>query len=257
MTVKPLTNEVIIVTGASRGIGAATALELASRGAKVVLAVRSLESIQKLAQTIQLQGGESLAMACDVSDYRAVETVVKNALEQFGSVTALINNAGVIEPIARLENSDANDWERTIRINLVGAYNGVRAVLPHFYKQGRGVIVNVSSGAAHKALEGWSAYCASKAGLAMLTKSIALEAEGHGVMVYGLAPGLVDTDMQGLIRASGMNDVSRLPREKLSSPSDAAKSMAWLCAHLPHDLNGQEVDIRDASLRQRIRLETN
>jgi 3-oxoacyl-[acyl-carrier protein] reductase len=254
---KPLEHEVIIVTGASRGIGAATALELAARGAKVVLAARSLEPVQKLAEAILSQKGEVLALACDVTDYQAVENVVKRALEHFGKITALINNAGIIEPIVRLEDSDARDWAHAINVNLVGAYNAVRAVLPQFYKQDKGVIVNLSSGAARLALEGWSAYCASKAGLAMLTKSIALEAEGRGVRVYGFAPGLVDTDMQGLIRTSGINEVSRLPREKLSSPKDATIAMTWLCANSPHDLNGQELDIRDAALRQRIGLEVN
>ncbi len=252
---KTLKDDVVIVTGASRGIGAATALELAARGAKVVLAARSLKPIQTLAQSIHSQNGQALAIACDVADSQAVENVVKGALEHFGKITALINNAGIIKPIARLEDSDAGDWAHTININLVGAYNAVRAVLPQFYKQGHGVIINVSSGAARLALEGWSAYCASKAGLAMLTKSIALEAEGRGVMVYGFAPGLVDTDMQELIRASGINEVSRLPREKLSSPKDAARAMTWLCTHLPLDLSGQELDIRDAELRQRIGLE--
>ena len=248
-------DQVVIVTGASRGIGAATALELAAQGFKVVLVARSPGPIQNLAETIRSQKGEALALACDISDNQAVEIAVWQTIAHFGKVTALINNAGVIEPIARLENSDVVQWQQAININLIGAYLGVRAVLPHFYKQGQGVIVNVSSGAAHKPLEGWSAYCASKAGLAMLTQSIALEAEGRGVKVYGFAPGLVDTDMQGQIRTSGINQVSRLARETLSSPQDAAKAISWLCLHSPQDLSGQELDVRDIALRQRIGLE--
>jgi 3-oxoacyl-[acyl-carrier protein] reductase len=254
---KPLENQVIIVTGASRGIGAATALELAKQGAKVVLTARAKETLESITKSVHAEGGDALAVSCDVTNYPDVENVVKIALKHYGNITGLINNAGIIEPIARLENTLAKAWEQTISTNLVGAYNGVRAVLPHFYDQGRGLIINLSSGAAHKALEGWSAYCASKAGLAMFTKAIALEAEGRGVMVYGFAPGLVDTDMQVQIRSSGINQVSQLPKEKLSSPKDAAIAMTWLCANSPQDLSGQEIDIRDASLRQRIGLEVN
>jgi NAD(P)-dependent dehydrogenase (short-subunit alcohol dehydrogenase family) len=254
---KPLEHEVIIITGASRGIGAATALECASQGAKVVLAARSRENLESITKAITTSGGQALAVACDVTNYSDVEHVVKVALEHYNTITGVINNAGVIEPIAHLEDGDAETWAQTIQINLLGAYHLTRAVLPHFYSMNRGVIVNLSSGAAHKALEGWSAYCASKAGLAMLTKSIALEAEGRGVYVYGFAPGLVDTDMQGRIRESGMNAVSRLPREELSRPDKVARAMAWFCKHKPSDIHGQELDIRNRDLRIRMGLEVN
>jgi 3-oxoacyl-[acyl-carrier protein] reductase len=194
-------------------------------------------------------------ISCDVTNYSKVENVVTVALEHFGQVTALINNAGVIEPLARLEDSNASAWERAININLVGPYHSVRAVLPHLYKQGHGVIINLSSGAAHRALEGMSAYCVSKAGLAMLTKAIAVEAQDRGVAVYGFAPGRVDTDMQTSVRAASINELSRTPREELFSTEEVAKALAWLCANLPEDLNGQELDIRNTALRQRIGLE--
>ena len=122
-------DHVVIVTGASRGIGAATALELAAQGAKVVLAARSTGPIQNLAETIRSQKGEALALACDVSDEQAVETVVRQTIAHFGKVTALINNAGVIEPIARLENTDPTSvatgyqyQSQLVRIWLFGRY---------------------------------------------------------------------------------------------------------------------------------------
>ncbi len=250
-----LSNEVIIVTGASRGIGAATALELSKQGAKVVLTARSKESLENVAHTIRAEGGDAIPLPCDVSDSRLVEEVILKTLEYYGKITALINNAGVIEPIVRLENTDSTLWTQAITINLIGAYHMARAVLPHFYKQGHGVLINLSSGAAFRPLEGWSAYCVSKAGLAMLTKTIALESEGRGMMTYGFAPGLVDTDMQGQIRNSGINQISQLPRENLSSPKEVARAMVWLCVNKPQDLNGQELDIRHPELRQRIGLE--
>ena len=252
---KSLDGEVIIITGASRGIGEATAFELAARGAKVVLAARTREALEQVAEAIRGRGGEAQVVNCDVSDYDAVGALVRSALERFGAVTGLINNAGVIEPIARLEDSVAVAWEEAVKIDLIGPYNGLRALLPHFYRQGRGVIINLSSGAARRPLEGWSAYCASKAGLAMLTQVVALEAEDRGVRVYGFAPGVVDTEMQVRIRRSGINEVSRLPREKLASSADAARAIAWLCSKAAGDLSGQELDIRDPELRRRSGLE--
>ena len=252
---KPLENEVIIVTGASRGIGAATALELSKQGAKVVLTARSKESLKNLANTICAEGGDAIPLSCDISDNSSVEVIIQEALEHYGKITALINNAGVIEPIARLEDTDSTLWTQAIMVNLIGSYHMARAVLPHFYKQSQGILINVSSGAAFRPLEGWSAYCVSKAGLAMLTKTITLESEGRGMMTYSFAPGLVDTDMQAQIRNSGINQVSQLPRENLSSPKEVARAIVWLCAKKPQDLNGQELDIRHTELRQRIGLE--
>ena len=133
-------------------------------------------------------------------------------------------------------------------------YNWDFTVLPHFLTQKTGVIVNISSGAAHNPMEGWSAYCSGKAGVYMLTRATALEAGGRGVRVYGFAPGVVDTDMQVTIRASGINEVSRIPRENLASPEDPAKAIAWLCSDAAADLAGQELTIRDESLRKRVGL---
>lgn len=242
-----MNDQVVIITGASRGIGASTAQELLRQGAKVVLAARS---------EIRLDPDpHALTVQCDVSDYASVEALVNTTLKHFGKVAGLINNAGVIDPISPMFESDPAAWKTNISINLLGAYYATRAVLPYFVKQGQGTIINLSSGAAFRPLEAWSAYCVSKAGLAMLTQTTALETSAKGVSVYGFAPGLVDTEMQSSIRSAGYNEVSRLPREKLSPPQDSAKALAWLCAHHPADLSGKELDIRDQALRQRMGLE--
>lgn len=244
-----------IVTGASRGIGRATALELARCGANVVLVARRLDALEETAAEIRALGAQSWATACDVSSYAGVEQLVRGALERFPSLDILVNNAGIIEPISRLETVDPRDWTRAIEVNLIGTFHACRAVLPHFLDRGAGVIVNLSSGAAHQALEGWSAYCASKAGLAMLTKSLALEVGERGVRAYGFGPGVVDTDMQGAIRDSGINPVSQLPRATLADPRHPARVIAWLCTSEASDLSGQELSIRDESLRRRAGLE--
>lgn len=249
-----LAGEVIIVTGASRGIGEAAARDLARQGAAVVLVARTEQVVQDLAQRIESEGGSSLAIAADVTDYEAFEKCVAKSVEQFGNVTGLVNNAGLIDPIAPLTQTNPDDWAKLIQVNLVGAYNAIRAVLPHLLRENSGVVVNLSSGAAFRPLEGWSAYCSSKSGLAMLSQAVALETQSTNIRIFGFSPGVVDTAMQGQIRASGINPVSQIPRETLSSPQDAAKAISYLCSAAAHDLNGQELDIRNADLRQRIGL---
>lgn len=246
-----LDGRVALVTGGSGGIGECVARVLAAEGAAVAVTARRLEACEKVARSILQDGGRAVALRCDVTDYGAVEEAIRQTEGALGRPTILVNNAGVIDPIARLEASDPAEWARNITINLVGAYNAVRAFLPVLKTNGGGVIVNVSSGAAHRPLEGWSAYCAGKAGMAMLTRSIALEEEGSGIRVYGFQPGTTDTEMQVTIRASGVNPISQIPREKLLPVQIPSRVIAWLCSDDATDLAGQELSVNDESLRRR------
>jgi NAD(P)-dependent dehydrogenase (short-subunit alcohol dehydrogenase family) len=246
-----LNHQTAIVTGAGRGIGAAIAKILAAHGVNVVLAARSRDEIGRTASEI---GDRALAVACDVSDYDSVERLVDAADNKFGAIDILINNAGVIDPIGALADSEPAAWARNIDINLTGAYYVIRAVLPGMLARKSGVIVNVSSGAAHRALEGWSAYCAGKAGLAMLTNSLALETKGKGLRVFGLSPGTVDTEMQVKIRASGINLVSKIPRADLTPVDHPARAALYLCSKEAADLSGSEVSLRDPAFRARAGL---
>jgi NAD(P)-dependent dehydrogenase (short-subunit alcohol dehydrogenase family) len=184
-----LTGKVAIVTGASRGIGAAAAFVLAKAGAAVMLVARDGNRASHLAEEIVASGGRARALACDVSHYGSVQTMVDETDQRLGSIDILVNNAGIIEPIGTLVQSDPAAWARSIEVNLVGAYHAARATLPRMLEAGKGTVINISSGAAHRPLEGWSAYCSAKAGLAMLTNAIALECADAGVRVFGLAPG--------------------------------------------------------------------
>jgi 3-oxoacyl-[acyl-carrier protein] reductase len=246
-----LDGKVIIVTGASRGIGAAAAAALAAAGATVVLTARDGKLTEQVVRSI---GGSASAHACDVSDYAAFETLVAATKTRFGRMDALINNAGVIEPIASVADSDPAAWARNIEINLTGAYHAIRAVLPGMLAAGGGTIVNLSSGAAIRPQEGWSAYCSAKAGLHMLTRAIALETAGKGIRVFGFQPGTTDTDMQVLIRASGVNPVSRIPRGDLTPVAHPAAAIVYLCTAAADDLNGQEFSLRDDQFRARLDL---
>ena len=156
-----------MITGASRGIGADTARQFARAGANVVLLARTGADIDQL--TLEI-GGQALAIPCDVSDYAQVAAAMTTARDRFGGLDIIVNNAGVIQPISTIACSDPDAWGHAIDINLKGVYNCIRAVLPGMLAQGGGSILNVSSGAAHTPLEGWSAYCSGKAGAAMLTR---------------------------------------------------------------------------------------
>ncbi len=249
-----LDGKVALVTGASRGLGEGVARAMADQGAAVMLVARDGAAAAAVAREIVASGGRAEALACDVADYGAVASAVAATRERLGGLDLLVNNAGIIEPIADLATSDPAAWANNIQINLVGAYNVVRAVLDGMLKAGGGTIVNVSSGAAHRPLEGWSAYCAGKAGLAMVTRAIALETAGRGIRIFGFSPGTIDTDMQVKIRASGMNQVSRIPRGDLSPVAHAVRGLLYLCDIASDDLIGQDVSMRDEAFRPRIGL---
>jgi 3-oxoacyl-[acyl-carrier protein] reductase len=249
-----LAGKVAIVTGASRGIGAAAALALSEAGASVVLAARTVAQAEANARQINTAGGKAAAIACDVSDYAACQRLVQEATQRFGPPDVLVNNAGVIEPISMVGEADPAEWARSIEINLIGAYYAIRAVLPGMIERGHGDIINVSSGAAHRPLEGWGAYCAGKAGLAMLTRSIDLEHRAAGIRVFGFQPGTTDTDMQVTIRASGINMVSRIPREQLTPVAHPARAIVYLCTKEADDLAGKEFALGNDDFRRRVGL---
>jgi NAD(P)-dependent dehydrogenase (short-subunit alcohol dehydrogenase family) len=249
-----LSGKTALITGAGRGIGAAVALALAQCGARVVLAARDLAACEVVAQAITAAGGEALAQRCDVAELASVEALAAAARAHFGRLDILVNNAAVVGPIGRLADADPAGWAATIAINTIGAYHLIRTVLPDMVAAGAGTIVNLSSGAAHRALEGWSAYCASKAALAMLTKSLVEEYGAAGIRVFGFGPGMVDTEMQVQVRASGMNAVSRVPRSELAPAEHPAQAIAFLCGPGGAAWHGQEVAIRDPAFRAQAGL---
>ncbi len=245
-----LSNEVAIVTGAGRGIGAEVARALAREGAAVAVTARKLADAEKVAAAIEADDGRAKAFRCDVTDAQSVHHAVDAVEHAFGVPTIFINNAGQLGTVAKFADIEPHDFAHVIEVNLVGAAIAARAVLKRMLVGGRGTIVNVSSGAASRAIEAWSAYCASKAGLSMLTRSLALEYGGVGIRVFGFAPGIVDTDMQGEIRASGIGPLASLPREKLADPREPADAIAFLCSSDGASFAGRELDIRDPAFRE-------
>jgi NAD(P)-dependent dehydrogenase (short-subunit alcohol dehydrogenase family) len=225
----------VLVTGGSRGIGLAAVQHLARAGADVTYTART-------AAGAQAAGAVARGMVADVTDRAAMEGLMTRGFD------AVVNNAGIVTPIGRIDAVAIDDWAQNIAVNLVAAFHVVQCAIKGMPKGG--TIVNLSSGAAHRPMEGWSAYCAGKAGLAMVTRSVHEEFGDRGIRIFGFAPGIVDTDMQGTIRASGINPVSKIPREDLAAPDDAAHAIAWLCTAAADMFAGQEVDVRNADFRR-------
>lgn len=246
-----MNGKTVMITGASRGIGAETARIFAAAGANVALLARSQEAIADLAGEI---GNKAIAIPCNVARYSEMASAVAIALKEFGSLDVLINNAGVIEPISHLVDADPEEWGQVIDVNLKGVFNGMHAALPVMKAAGGGSILTISSGAAHHPIEAWSHYCASKAAVNMLTQCVDKEEGEHGIRAIGLSPGTVATQMQREIKASGINPVSQLDWEDHIPADWPAKCLLWMCSAAADRFKGGEISLRDEGIRHEVGL---
>ena len=246
-----MTGKTILITGASRGIGAEAARVFAMAGANVGLLARSGNKVEALAADL---GDRAFGMACDVADYAQVDAGVRACVDKFGGLDVLINNAGVVEPISHMDTADPVGWGHAIDINLKGVFYGMRAALPVMIAAGGGTVLTVSSGAAHSPMEGWSHYCASKAGAAMLTSALDLENRARGIRAMGMSPGTVATQMQREIKSSGINRISELEWEDHIPADWPARALLWMCSPDADEFIGTEIALRDESIRTRIGL---
>lgn len=243
--------QVVVITGASRGIGAEAARVFAAKGAKVALLARSAAAVQSLAREL---GPRSLALPVDVANWAQMQAAIAKVTEKLGPVDVMINNAGVIEPIAMLADSDPAGWAEAVAINLNGVYHGMRAVLPGMVARGRGTVLTVSSGAAHNPVEGWSHYCASKAGAAMLTSCAHHETAARGLRIMGLSPGTVATQMQREIKSSGVGPIALLDWDAHIPADWPARTLLWMCSAAANEFLGREISLRDPAIRARVGL---
>jgi len=245
--------QVAWVTGAGRGIGKAAALALAAQGAAVAVVSRTQSEVEEVVTRIRSQGGKAIASLLDVSNWDMVSWTAQQIEAALGPVDILINNAGVLEPLGKLWETDPEQAGRLIDINLSGAYYCMRSVLPGMIERGRGVVVNVTSGAAASAAPGWSAYAASKAGLDQLTRSLAMDLKGTPVRAYSLHPGLVETKMLQALRAATPDQLPAERRQffvdqtemgRVLTPDIPARAILWLCSPQCDLENGAIVDLR-------------
>ncbi|HET9948830.1 MAG TPA: SDR family NAD(P)-dependent oxidoreductase [Longimicrobiales bacterium] len=204
-----LTDRVALVTGASRGIGAGLARAFHARGLKLALCARSEPGAGELpSDPHRIHYGR-----VDVTDPDALERFAAEAEERLGPIDLWVNNAGLLEPIALLREADPAAVRRHVEVNVLGVFHGMRIHLARLHETGRtGTVVNISSGAAQMPYEGWGAYCAGKAAVDMLTRVAAREERAYGNRVYALAPGVVATGMQALIRRQSQHDFPAVER---------------------------------------------
>ncbi len=246
-----ITGKTVMITGASRGIGAAAAQEFAAQGANVALLARSQDALVELQGEI---GDRAIAIPCNIARYTEVEAAVATTVQAFGGLDVLVNNAGALEPISLLSTSDPDGWGQVIDINLKGVYYGARAAIPVMKQAGGGSILTISSGAAHGPVEAWSHYCASKAAANMLNRCIHKEEGENGIRAIGMSPGTVATQMQKEIKASGINPVSKLSWEDHIPPEWVAKCLVWMCGDDADDWLGDEISLRDEAIRRAVGL---
>ncbi|MCH9055584.1 3-oxoacyl-[acyl-carrier-protein] reductase [Synechococcus sp. PCC 6716] len=217
---------VAIVTGASRGIGRAIALELAGQGAAVVVNyARSAEAAMEVVHTIQGQGGQATAIAADVSVAEEVETLVAKTLDTYGRIDVLVNNAGITRDTLLLRMS-LEDWQAVINLNLTGVFLCTRAVSKLMLKQKRGRIINIASVAGQMGNPGQANYSAAKAGVIGFTKTVAKELASRGITVNAVAPGFIATDMTAGLKADEI--LKFIPLGRYGNPEEVAGMVRFL-----------------------------
>lgn len=240
-----LDGKVAIVTGSARGIGQAIAKKFAAEGAAVVVNALHAEGANQVAREIQAQGGKAIAIKADVSKKAEVQDMVKQALDSFGAIHILVNNAGISQNLSLLETTE-EDWDTMHNVCLKGVFLCIQAVLPHMMKQKYGKIVNVSSGAALGAsTPGLAAYAAAKGGVISLTKSMAREAGPYGINVNCIAPGTVITDILYVGRTKQETERFISDRKRSSvlgrvgQPEDIANLALFLASEESSFMSGQ------------------
>jgi len=240
-------SKVAIVTGGSRGIGRAIAVALADAGYRVVLCFRERESeAQEVVEAIVRAGGEARAVRADVARAQDAKALVQAALDAYGRIDVLVNNAGTHLPGATLGDMSPEEWERILRVNLTGPFQLVQAVLPTLRKQGAGHIVNLSSNVTQRMPAGYGAYAVSKSGLETFTRILAKEEGPRGIRVNAVAPGPIGTDMlreslDKLGRERAEAFIKSVPLGRAGEPEEIAAVVAFVVSDAASYLTGQVV----------------
>jgi len=237
-----LNGKVAIITGASRGIGAASARILAASGAKVVLAARDAGAIATVAKDILSKGGQAVAVPTDVGDPVSVERLVQQTIDAYGRLDAAFNNAGDGHMPTALADIKVEDFERAIRVNLTGVFLSMKYEIPAMLRNGGGAIVNMSSTAGLTGVKGIAGYVAGKHGIIGLTKTAALDYAQLNIRVNAIAPGPILTDR--LKQLKNRDQVAlAVPIQRIGEPGEVAYTVVWLCSDQASFITGATIPI--------------
>jgi len=231
-------DKVVVITGASSGLGEATARRLAQEGAKLVLGARRLERLQALAEELSL--GDEAVVQTDVTDREQVENLVKHAVQTHGRVDAIINNAGLM-PLSPLETLKVEDWDRTIDVNLKGVLYGIAAALPHMKEQQSGHIINVSSVAGHKVRPGGAVYSATKYGVRVISEALRQEVKPYNIRTTVISPGAVATELPASVTEPDVAEGVNALYESVAVPADSFARMVAFAMSQPEDVDVNEI----------------
>ena len=227
------TNKVVLITGAASGIGRAAALAFAAEGARVAILDRSRDALEAVHASLKNAGSEVLAIACDVSSPNQVEGAIKQIVDRFGRLDVAFNNAGVENKAAPVHQIDLAEWDRILGINLRGTFICMKYELAQMVKQGGGVVVNTSSGAGIRGVEGGAAYAASKHAIIGLTRSAALDYARHNIRVNAVLPGNIETPMMDRFTGGDIQKAIDLePVGRLGKPEEIAEAVLWMASDL-------------------------
>ena len=231
-----------LVTGASRGIGAAIAAAYAEAGADVALLARDAGRLAEVAAAVEAHGRRAVVLPCDVTDIEAVQSSVARAIHELGQVDILVNNAGGNSFSMPLAGMRFSGWEKTMRLNLDSVVHLTQATLPHLLERKSGVIVNISSVAGLRGAPMMSHYAAAKAALLSLTQSVALETAWAGIRVNALVPGWIETELTDFLRASDEAEkgtLSRVPMARWGTAEEIADPAVFLASDASSFMTGQ------------------
>lgn len=241
-----LKNKVAVITGARRGMGRTHALLLAKEGAKVVVSDISLEDCQKVVREIKKDGGEAIAVKCDVSQKKDVDEMVKKTIKSFGKIDILVNNAGILQFKPFLELTE-QDWDRILGVNLKGYFLCAQACAKEMIKQKSGVIVNIASiamGGMGVGFPNIVHYSASKGGIVAMTEALALEMAPYNIRVNAIAPGAIDTPMSAPSKEDEKTmevTLARIPMHRMGKPEEVSKTVLFLVSNESSYITGSVV----------------